>query len=172
VFPIEVPPLRQRLEDIAPLARHFLHLSCSELGREELHLTQQQVDCLGRHDWPGNIRELKNVIERAVILSGGRQLRLDLAMPEDEEGMPLARSLQSASSSADSTTEATFHTEAELRQQERVNMIAVLDAAGWRISGPGGAAELLGVKPSTLAYRMKIFAIEKSVEHLKDSNRI
>ena len=171
VFPIEVPPLRQRLEDIAPLARHFLNLSCSELGREELRLTQQHVDCLARHDWPGNIRELKNVMERAVILSSGRQLRLDLAMPEDEEGVPLARSLQAASSSADSTTEATFLTEAELRQQERVNMIAALDAAGWRISGPGGAAELLGVKPSTLAYRMKVFAIEKSDRLWKDANR-
>jgi PAS domain S-box-containing protein len=171
VFPIEVPPLRQRLEDIAPLARHFLNLSCSELGREELRLTQQHVDCLARHDWPGNIRELKNVIERAVILTSGRQLRLDLAMPEDEQGMPLARSLQSASSSVDPANEATFLTEAELREQERVNMIAVLDATGWRISGPGGAAELLGVKPSTLAYRMKVFAIEKSDRLSKDSNR-
>ena len=142
-----------------------------ELAALQLHPPQQQVDCLGRHDWPGNIRELKNVIERAVILSGGRQLRLDLAMPEDEQGVPLARSTQSAALSADRTTEATFLTDAELREQERANMIAVLDDAGWRISGPGGAAELLGVKPSTLAYRMKSFAIEKSVELSKDSNR-
>ena len=77
--------MRERLEDIAPLARHFLNLSCAELGRDALGVTQQHIDCLMRHDWPGNIRELKNVLERAVILSSGRQLRLDLAMPEDEE---------------------------------------------------------------------------------------
>ena len=162
VFPIEVPPLRQRRQDIEPLARHFLQLSCTELGREALRLTHEQLECLMRHDWPGNIRELKNVIERAVILSSGRQLRLDLAMPEDEHGVPLSRTLQSVDAQPGLATDNTFVTEDELREREKANMIAVLDAANWRISGAGGAAELLGVKPSTLAYRMKIFGIEKS----------
>jgi len=162
VFPIEVPPLRQRMEDIAPLSQHFLALSCSDLGREALRLTQQHVDCLMRHDWPGNIRELKNVLERAVILSSGRRLRLDLAMPEDEDGVPLARALQATAATADLAMDGAYLTEAELREQEKANMVAVLDAAAWRISGPGGAAELLGIKPSTLTYRMKIFGIEKS----------
>jgi len=161
VFPIEVPPLRQRLDDIAPLAQHFLKRSCAELGRETLRLTQQHVDCLMRHDWPGNIRELKNVLERAVILSGSSQLRLDLAMPEDEDGVPLARALQSTASDTEPAKHGSYLTEAGLREQEKSNMIAVLDAANWRISGPKGAAELLGVKPSTLAYRMKVFGIEK-----------
>jgi PAS domain S-box-containing protein len=161
VFPIEVPPLRQRMEDIAPLSQHFLALICSDLGREALRLTQQHVDYLMRHDWPGNIRELKNVLERAVILSSGQQLRLDLAMPEDEDGVPLARALQTASATVDLATDGAYLTEPELREREKANMVAVLDAAAWRISGPDGAAELLGVKPSTLAYRMKIFGIEK-----------
>ena len=162
VFPVEVPPLRQRMEDIAPLSQHFLELTCSDLGRKALRLTQNHVDCLMRHDWPGNIRELKNVLERAVILSSGQQLRLDLAMPEDEDGVPLARALQTASATADQVTDGAYLTEPELREREKANMVAVLDAAAWRISGPGGAAELLGIKPSTLAYRMKIFGIEKS----------
>jgi PAS domain S-box-containing protein len=156
VFPIEVPPLRERLEDIAPLAQHFLGLSCNELGRNALGVTQQHLDCLMRHDWPGNIRELKNVIERAVILSSGTQLRLDLAMPEDEEGRPLAATTRPASGQ--------WLTEAAFREQEKANMFAVLELTGWRISGPGGAAELLGVKPSTLAYRMKVFGLAKPRE--------
>lgn len=155
VFPIEVPPLRQRMEDIAPLSQHFLDLSCSELGREPLRLTRQHVDGLMRHDWPGNIRELKNVLERAVILSSGRQLRLDLALPEDGEGRPQARALPAQAGVGN------FLTEAELREQEKANMLAVLDSANWRISGPDGAAERLGVKPSTMAYRMKVFGIGK-----------
>jgi len=155
VFPIEVPPLRERLEDIAPLARHFLNLSCAELGRDALGVSQQHIDCLMRHDWPGNIRELKNVLERAVILSSGRQLRLDLAMPEDEDGRPLA------AMTVNQPKTDPWMTEAALREQEKTNMIAVLEEAGWRISGSGGAAELLGVKPSTLAYRMKIFGLAK-----------
>ena len=155
VFPIEVPPLRQRMEDIAPLSQHFLDLSCSELGREPLRLTRQHVEGLTRHDWPGNIRELKNVLERAVILSSGRQLRLDLAMPEDGDGRPLARAMPAQAGDSN------FLTEAELREQEKANMLAVLDSADWRISGPDGAAERLGVKPSTMAYRMKVFGIGK-----------
>jgi len=153
VFPIEVPPLRERLEDIAPLAQHFLRLSCSELGRDALGVTQQHIECLKRHDWPGNIRELKNVIERAVILSRGAQLRLDLAMPEDVEGRPLG--------ATERPVRGPWLTEAALREQEKNNMTVVLEHTGWRISGPEGAAELLGVKPSTLAYRMKVFGLAK-----------
>jgi DNA-binding NtrC family response regulator len=147
--------LRQRMEDIAPLSQHFLGLSCSELGREPLRLTRQHVEGLMRHDWPGNIRELKNVLERAVILSSGRQLRLDLALPEDGKGRPQARALPAHAGDGN------FLTETELREQEKANMLAVLDSANWRISGPDGAAERLGVKPSTMAYRMKVFGIGK-----------
>jgi PAS domain S-box-containing protein len=161
VFPIEVPALRHRIEDIAPLAQHFLRLSCSELGRNPLRLTQEHVNCLSRHDWPGNIRELKNVIERAFILSTGSKFRLYLAMPEYEHGVPLARSMQSTPVTGERATHGAWLTDAEVREQERTNMLAVLDATSWRISGTGGASELLQVKPSTLAYRMKMFGLEK-----------
>ena len=153
VFPIDVPPLRQRQEDIVPLAQHFLQLSCKELGKEPLKLSRQQGDVLLAHNWPGNIRELKNVIERAVILSSAAKLRLDLALPTmDLDAVIPPETTQVLQG---------FMTETELRAREKNNLVAVLDACNWRISGIEGAAERMGVKPSTMAYRMKIFGIEK-----------
>ncbi len=153
VFPVEVPPLRDRLEDIAPLAQHFIERSCIELGRDPLRLSKQQVDQLQRHHWPGNIRELKNVIERAVILSKGGRARLDLAMPDVTP--------TSAADTTEAPAEAGFVSDEAIRQMEKTNMIAALRHANWQIWGDGGAAELLGLKPSTLTYRMKVFGIRK-----------
>lgn len=153
VFPIEVPPLRERVKDIGPLATHFLHSICTELGHEPLSLTQQQLDSLNKYHWPGNIRELKNVIERAVILTKGRRLRLDLAMPGHNETRQTPAIIPTAAEE--------FVTDAVLREKEKMNMHAVLQHADWRISGTDGAAELLGIKPSTLAYRMKLYGIKK-----------
>jgi PAS domain S-box-containing protein len=154
VFPIEVPPLRERLEDIAALAQHFLQSSSRELGRDPLRLSKQQVEQLHRHTWPGNIRELKNVIERAVILSTGNRARLDLAMPGE---IPA-----SAVDNAMAAAEADFVTDAAIREVEKTNMIAALRHADWQIWGDGGAAALLGIKPSTLTYRMKVSGIRKN----------
>ena len=151
VFPIEVPPLRLRREDIGPLAQHFLDSICEELGREPIHLTKAQLTSLEAHDWPGNVRELKNVIERAVILTQGSRLRLDLAFspasaPVVAERRPVSDAIL---------------TDADLREVERANLLAALEQAGGRVSGSGGAAELLGIKPSTMAYRMKKLGIEQ-----------
>ncbi|MCO6432993.1 sigma 54-interacting transcriptional regulator, partial [Nitrosomonas nitrosa] len=154
IFPIEVPPLRERVQDIGPLAIQFLNSICLELGREPMQLTRQQLDRLTGYDWPGNIRELKNVIERAVILSKDHRLRLDLAMSSDNQ-------VEKPSLSTPLETEA-FVTDAIFREKERMNMMAVLRHTNWRISGREGAAELLGIKPSTLAYRMKVYGITKS----------
>ena len=82
VFPIDVPPLRERGDDVVQIASHFLERTCQEFGHRPLTLSRQQAALLKRYDWPGNIRELKNVIERAVILSRGKVLRLDLAMSD------------------------------------------------------------------------------------------
>ena len=153
VFPIEVPPLRERPEDIAALAQHFLVRSCAEMRRDPLRLSKQQVEGLQRQHWPGNIRELKNVIERAVILSKGTQTRLDLAMPDQSNA-----NMQDLTEAADA---ADFVSDAQFRELEKANMIAALQHSNWRIWGSGGAAELLGLKPSTLTYRMKIFHIHK-----------
>jgi len=117
-------------------------------------LSKQQAALLKRYDWPGNIRELKNVIERAVILSRGKVLRLDLAMNDI---------LNSAAVTETSAPEGVVRlmTEAELLALERKNTLLALERAQWRVSGPNGAAKLLGVKPTTLADRMKKFKIAK-----------
>ena len=152
VFPVEVPPLRERLDDIAPLAFHFLERICHELGREPLRLTQSQVSTLQQQEWPGNIRELKNVIERAVISTTGSRLRLDLALPDAPAVIRSPKELSPAD-----TTE--FLTVEEFKELEKANLTAALHHAGWKTWGPGGAAELLGMKPSTLAYQMKVLGI-------------
>jgi len=156
VFPIQVPPLRERPEDVAPLAQHFLERACAELGRECLRLSQQQVEALQRHGWPGNIRELKNVIERAVILGGAGRARLDLAMPGDSGG-----TLDPAPIEPTPDAHADFVTDAEIRAREKANMLAALRHAGWKVWGDDGAAQLLGLKPSTLAYKMKALGLRK-----------
>jgi len=154
VFPIDVPPLRQRSDDIVPLAMHFTRLICDQLGKPSLLLTQQHANALLAHDWPGNVRELRNVIERAVILSPGDRLRLDLAMPE-VKGSP-------APELTSTLPEGDFLTEGELREYEKENTRRALEASDWRISGPKGAAERLGIKPSTLTYRMTVFGIVRA----------
>jgi PAS domain S-box-containing protein len=154
VFPVEVPPLRDRLEDIGPLAAHFLQCIARELGREPLRMTQQNLLVLKQHSWPGNIRELKNVIERAVISSTGDKLRLDLALGggSQEKKSDAVRVAQDADN---------FLTVAELKEFEKANLLAALRHAKWKVWGDNGAAELLGMKPSTLTYQMKMFGIEK-----------
>jgi len=155
VFPIEVPPLRDRCEDIGPLAEHFLTRTCADLGRDPMTWSKQQVSQLMGHRWPGNIRELRNVIERAVILSTGGRARLDMAMPDDA-GIQAEVEVAPAQSG-----ETDFVTDAEMREHEKANLIAALRHADWRVWGAGGAAELLGIKPSTLTYRMKVLGISK-----------
>lgn len=154
VFPIDVPPLRDRVADIAPLATHFLGLIAAELGREHLRISRQQRPILEGHQWPGNIRELKNVIERAAISSTGNRLRIDLALPE-------ATTSPASKQSAPEESESSFVTDAEFRLLEKANVTAALQHANWKIWGNGGAADLLGLNPSTLKYRMKQLGIRK-----------
>jgi PAS domain S-box-containing protein len=153
VFPIELPPLRDRIEDVVPLATHFLGMICSELGRDPLRLSKQHIVMLQKHAWPGNIRELRNVMERAVILTRGARLRLDLAMGGEPKSAALSQ--------PEVADAGEFLTEEEFRAKEKQNLIAALRSADWRVWGPDGAAALLGIKPSTLSYRMSAFGIEK-----------
>ncbi len=156
VFPILVPPLRDRRDDIGPLAEHFLSRTCINLGREPMRLSKQQAQQLMRHSWPGNIRELRNIIERAVILSAGNRARLDLAMPDNADTQPTVTTDVTSSGGAD------FVTDAEMREREKINLLAALRYTNWRVWGQDGAAELLGIKPSTLTYRMKVLGITKA----------
>jgi PAS domain S-box-containing protein len=152
VFPLDVPPLRDRVEDIAPLAFFFLEQICRDLGRETLRITQHQIAVLKKQAWPGNIRELKNVIERAVISSPGNRLRLDVAVPDSSVETLLPANTSSSES-------ANFMTNEEFKELEKANVTAALRHASWKVWGPEGAAELLGMKPSTLAYQIKTLGI-------------
>ena len=161
VFPVQVPPLRKRGDDVIQLAVHFLEQDCREFGRPCPGFTQSQVDAMRRYDWPGNIRELKNVIERAVILSRGDTLQLDIAGDDDSRVLPALPALPEASGKS---AERNFYTEKELKLQQRDNMRRALEFSDWRISGKGGAAELLGLKPSTLTDRMRSFGLSKTLD--------
>jgi PAS domain S-box-containing protein len=152
VFPIQVPPLRERGDDVIQLAREFLDRTCTDFGREPMTLTRGQANRLRRYDWPGNVRELKNVIERAVILSPGDVLRLEASMPAETGDVSAAQ---------DEPGESGFLTEKEMRDFQRNNTITALEAANWRVSGPGGAADMLGVKPTTLADRIRTYGIRR-----------
>jgi PAS domain S-box-containing protein len=156
VFPIDVPPLRERQQDILPLARHFLKRAFQDLDRKPLALTRSHAEALEKYQWPGNIRELHNVIERSVILSRGNRLRLDLAMSTS-----VRAGLEESTLDDEGRRKTDFLTADELRQLERDNILVALEHADWKVSGPGGAAELLGIKPSTLTYQIKSMGIRK-----------
>jgi transcriptional regulator with GAF, ATPase, and Fis domain len=145
VFPVELPPLRERPEDIPLLAGHFLALSARKLGRPTPRLTLANVQSLQRYDWPGNVRELQHVIERATITATGHRLTIDL---------PAAESAKPKSTVVPANPERVL-SDAEIRALEAENLRAALRAANGKIYGPDGAAALLGVKPTTLASRMK-----------------
>ena len=155
VFPIDVPPLRERDSDVVQLAQHFLEKTCHDFGRSLLTLTRAQAEQLRAYDWPGNVRELKNVIERAVILSPGNILRLDLSMPNLAPPPPDPAEI--------GEPENPVLTEEEMREFAKRNIVAALERSAWRVSGPNGAAELLGVRPTTLTDRIRSFGIEKPV---------
>jgi transcriptional regulator with GAF, ATPase, and Fis domain len=159
VFPMELPPLRQRKEDIPALASHFASLSCGRLNRPEMRLTDDDLEFLTRYDWPGNIRELQNVIERAVILARGARLRLDLAL--SQTGSANMTSVDSPGSADGKTPRPSIMRAADLMRLERENIVAALEQARWKISGPGGAAELVGMNPNTLASRMRSLGIKR-----------
>lgn len=153
VFPIDVPPLRERGDDIVQLAQHFLEQTCKDFGRDILTLTRAQAAILRSYDWPGNVRELKNVIERAVILSQGKVLRLDLSMPALRADSP---ELQPAQAEKEAIL-----TEKEIKELQKANLIKALKQTNWRVSGAGGAAEMLGVRPTTLADRIRSLKIKR-----------
>lgn len=147
VFPIELPPLRHRAEDIPLLARHFLDRIGRRLRRPVPELDADQVAFLQTCEWKGNIRELENAIERALIVSGGNRLIVEdcgaSALEASPQPVPRRELL----------------TAADLRRIERENLIAVLEAAGGRIYGRGGAAERFGVPPTTIVSRLRALGI-------------
>ena len=149
VFPLTVAPLRDRKEDIPLLATHFIDLSVKEFGCARPILTRLGVENLQKYDWPGNIRELRNVIERAVILAQGGPIAFDVSV--NGASIDLA-ALKQTSNERD---EAEILTETEIRRRECENIFVALQKTGWKIKGANGAARLLGVKPTTLISRIQ-----------------
>ena len=142
VFPIAIPPLRERLEDVPRLTRHFAMLYASKMGKQIGTISEQVMSKLMEYSWPGNVRELQNVIERAVILSTNRRLELDdsLIAPAAETRTKPGQTLE---------------------EIEREHILSVLKSVGWRVSGDRGAAKILGLKRTTLEARMSKLGISR-----------
>jgi transcriptional regulator with GAF, ATPase, and Fis domain len=157
VFPLRLPPLRERGEDIVRLASTFARQFASKIGRTVAPLTPDEARRLRGYSWPGNVRELQNVIERAVITSMDGRLNLDRALPE-------ASSAPGPSVDKAPESPGRIRTAKELEALERANILQALEAARWKVSGDQGAAKLLGVNPSTLSSRMKALKIRKPAD--------
>jgi PAS domain S-box-containing protein len=152
VFPIEIPPLRERREDIPPLAAHFVMQSARRMSRPPPRVTESTMSQLTSYDWPGNVRELQNAIERAVILSQRGLLRFELAE---------SKAIDTPCALTSTVTKSALLTRDELKRQERESIATALKQTGGKVFGPGGAAELLGMKPTTLASRITALGLKR-----------
>jgi PAS domain S-box-containing protein len=158
VFPIQIPPLRERGDDVVLLASAFATKFAQRLGRKIEPLSDASKRRLKDYAWPGNVRELQNVIERAVITSRDGRLNLDRALPgvrgeTARETRPVEETIHEASNRVLQLR--------DLQQLERKNILRAVESTAWRIAGKGGAAELLGMNPSTLNSRIKALRIER-----------
>ena len=160
VFPIKSPPLRERLDDIPALAQLFLERASQRAKRDDLQISLADVDRLKSYHWPGNIRELENVIEWAVITAIDGRLRLHvpntLALSEPAAELPSSV----RNDATPGAPPARLVTEADRKAMERHQLEEALKACRGRVSGAGGAAVRLGVKPTTLYSRIKRFEID------------
>jgi len=155
VFPVEVVPLRSRSSDIPLLAAHFISLISTRYNRKEPRLTQANVKQLQAYQWPGNIRELQNVIERAIIVSMNGRLEFDLPkIAGADDNLEVTAEIDLTSNLP--------YTEQERLARDRINILAALKFTNGKVSGKDGAAELLGIKPTTLASRMISLDIDKA----------
>ena len=154
VFPIEVPPLRERKDDIPALAGHFVSRAARRMNIPSPKLTRGQVEQLQAYEWPGNVRELENVVERAMILArrGGR---LEFGLSTNAVVRPMRERREVPRKAV------SVRTREELRAEEKKNILAALEQAGGKVFGRGGAAELLGMRPTTLASRLRALGLQK-----------
>jgi formate hydrogenlyase transcriptional activator len=159
IFPVTMPPLPERRDDIPPLVRHFTQRFARRMGRQIETIPSATMDALVRYPWPGNVRELQNVIERAVILTPGRTLQVranDLetikASSKNEVAPPGVRN---------STTRLEDETHPPSPEAERERILTALSESDWVIGGPNGAASRLGLKRSTLCWKLKKLGIAR-----------
>jgi transcriptional regulator with GAF, ATPase, and Fis domain len=155
VFPIELPPLRERKDDIVLLANHFISLASRKFNKTIKPLSQNIISKFQKYDWPGNIRELQNLIERAIIISQDGRIKLDIPEANKEDGF--ANKKQSSEFVGEEVIP-----EKEMKRREKVNIVRALNQCGGKIYGDNGAANLLGVKPTTLTTRIKAMGLKKS----------
>lgn len=153
VFPIEIPPLRERPQDIVPLALHFLRTAAARMNRPAPVISESALRRLESLPWHGNVRELQNAMERAVILAEGGPV---------EPHLPLSPSRPPTPAAASNNAPRAVLTREELRRQERESIEAALQQTSGKVSGPGGAAELLGMKPTTLTSRIKALGLQSA----------
>ena len=151
VFPIALPPLRARADDIPALVTHFVEIFGRRMGRQIDYISPETMEAFTCYSWPGNIRELQNLVERAVILAN------DGVLPNPLPVSSLTIAPDSATSHGASSSEA--RAPRTLRDSERAFILQALDATGWVIGGPDGAAEKLGLKRTTLIHKMKTLGI-------------
>jgi formate hydrogenlyase transcriptional activator len=142
VFPVVLPPLRERSADIPALVAHFVEIFCRRIGKQIEHIPQETISAFTAYPWPGNVRELQNLIERAVILSNDGVLPNPLP-PTGTEAIVI------------------FPGHTTLKDSERALILRTLDDAGWMIGGPTGAAAILGLKRTTLISKMKKLGISR-----------
>jgi PAS domain S-box-containing protein len=161
VFPIEVPPLRERRDDIEPLVAHFVRQSARRMNRPEPQISKTALDQLASYHWPGNVRELQNTVERAIILCQEGPLAFDL---------PASRPHKNGGEDAKPAAKTGLLTLDELKRQEREAIINALILANGKVSGARGAAELLGMKPTTLSSRISAMSIDPKALHGKGLN--
>jgi len=152
VFPIEVPPLRQRPDDIPPLAAHLLRAIAQRSNCPPPVLTQKNIQDLKGYHWPGNVRELQNILERAMILSENGRLSIDLPGTPVQGRVPVPEAR---------LTDKAVLSESRIREMERQNTQRALETCGWQIYGEKGAAALIGINPTTLIARMKRMGLKK-----------
>jgi formate hydrogenlyase transcriptional activator len=165
VFPITMPPLRQRREDVPLLVQHFVEKHCRKLGRPALQVSQGTLQGLQAYDWPGNVRELEAVVERAVITSTGPALRIGDERGPGAPAAPAAADRPAPPGVVAGPTAAGGPAPAgsarTLADLERDHIVATLERTYWRLEGEDGAAALLGMNPSTLRSRMRKHGIRR-----------
>ena len=159
VFPIQIPALRERREDIPLLVRYFVQKFSQRFNKSVLFVPGDAMDALTNYSWPGNVRELENLLERAVLLSPGKELRIPLSELKSNE---VIRSGSSFESVTERVTPATLPV-ATLEEAERQHILRALRQTKWRVAGPRGAATLLGMKRTTLQARMRKLGINRPI---------
>src|SRR5208283_1697032 len=166
VFPINIPPLRERPEDVPLLVRYFVQKFSRRQNKTVEYVPSDVMEALVNYPWPGNIRELENLTERAVLLSPGKELRVPLSELRDLASTPLLTATPTESpryaSPVSSAPPATTSI-ATLEEAERQHILRALRQTQWRIAGPRGAANLLGMKRTTLQARIRKLGIRRPI---------